>query len=100
MYPAGVETSPTASKTYLILNNYPNPFNPSTVISYTLPYETDVQISVFSAIGQKVADLLNAHQRAGTYKINFTLENRSSGIYFIRLKTLNEQKIIKSVAIK
>jgi hypothetical protein len=100
MYPMSVETNDVATKSYIVLSNYPNPFNPTTTIAYTLPYESDVEISVYSAIGQKITDLVRTHQASGSYKVTFSAANQASGIYFIKLKTQHEQKIIKAIAIK
>jgi hypothetical protein len=76
---------------YELLNNYPNPFNPSTVILYTLPEATDVKLEIYNVLGQRVRVLVNGHQSPG-YKTmvwdgkNDKGENVSSGIYFYKLE--------------
>ncbi|HCY77044.1 MAG TPA: hypothetical protein DHV28_14070 [Ignavibacteriales bacterium] len=62
--------------------NYPNPFNPVTTIKYWLNVEANVNINIYNSIGQKVEDLINKTQNAGSYSINWNAENYASGMYF------------------
>ena len=64
-----------------------NPFNPTTRFAYTLPEAADVQIHVYNTIGQRVAILVNNHQPAGIYQIDFDAANLATGVYFVRLST-------------
>ena len=72
---------------YRLYNNYPNPFNPSTIISYTLPQSGLVQLKVFDMLGCEVANLVNKEQSIGNYEIEFNASNLSSGIYLYRLQS-------------
>jgi hypothetical protein len=72
---------------YRLYPNYPNPFNPTTVISYSLPVACYVDLSVYNIIGQKVAILVDEVQNSGNYKIDWNATGLSSGIYFYQLKT-------------
>jgi hypothetical protein len=67
------------------LANYPNPFNPTTVINYQLPKSGFVTLKVFDIIGREVAILVNQSQSASTYSKTFDAHNLSSGIYFYKL---------------
>jgi hypothetical protein len=69
-----------------LFNNYPNPFNPSTTISYTLPAAAKVQLKVFNSLGEEVRLLVDEEQNAGIYKVVFQASDLSSGVYFYRLK--------------
>jgi beta-glucanase (GH16 family) len=65
---------------------YPNPFNPSTSITYYLPKQSHVQIEVFNTLGQKVKTLVNKMQSAGKYSVIFDASDLASGVYIYRLK--------------
>ena len=70
---------------YLTARNYPNPFNPTTIISYSIPASGQVNLAVFDITGRRVADLVNARQDAGSYAIQFDGRDLPSGIYFYRV---------------
>jgi hypothetical protein len=66
--------------------NYPNPFNPTTTIRYALPAMSFVTLSVFNALGQQVAVLVNDTQDPGYHEVRFDGGSLASGVYFYRLK--------------
>ncbi|MCX6152247.1 MAG: T9SS type A sorting domain-containing protein [Ignavibacteriales bacterium] len=78
-------------KNYLLLENYPNPFNPTTTISYNLPEEGRITIKIFDILGREVRTLVNDFKNTGSYsavwdsKDNYNNEV-SSGIYFYNIK--------------
>jgi hypothetical protein len=74
--------SPTG---FALLGNYPNPFNPSTTISYVLPEQAAVSLRVFDANGREVRELIHSDQPAGSYRVNFNGAGLPSGTYFYRL---------------
>lgn len=72
--------------------NYPNPFNPSTTISYTLPVDGDVELTVYNSTGQKITTLVEETQAAGYHSILWDGRDRAdmpvpSGLYYYRIKT-------------
>jgi len=81
----------------LLSNNYPNPFSGSTNITYTLPADTKVNISLFNQQGQLVRILTDVAESAGTHNINFDSYGLDAGVYYYTLKTtgtvnINETK--------
>jgi hypothetical protein len=72
-------------KAYELSNNYPNPFNPSTTIRFSLPEKQNVKITIFNTLGQKVAEILNGEMEAGVHEVNFNASNLTSGIYIYRM---------------
>ena len=64
---------------------YPNPFNPSTQVEFSVPYTSDVQLIVFNMLGQTVAELANGQYDSGTYSISWNAGEAVSGMYFIRI---------------
>lgn len=69
------------------LFNYPNPFNSSTVIEFTLPDARFVTLAVYDLRGCMVRELLNEFVRGGIHEVNFDAPSLSSGVYFYRLRT-------------
>jgi len=66
-------------------NNYPNPFNAQTTITYALPNDSDVKLEIYNVLGQKVTTLVDAHQTAGYQSITWDANSYASGIYFYKL---------------
>ncbi len=85
---------------YYLSNNYPNPFNPKTIIEYSLPKEGLVTLKVYNIIGQEVATLKNEIQKPGSYRLHFDGSKLASGVYFYRLQTSNFNQIKKMMLIK
>jgi hypothetical protein len=73
------------------VGNFPNPFNPSTVISYSIPFDGVVNLVVYNSIGEIVSELVNSAQAAGNYDVSFNANGLSSGIYFYRLTASSDQ---------
>jgi hypothetical protein len=82
------------------MQNYPNPFNPATVIRYALPYATDVQLEVFTILGQKVRTLVDSRQPAGEYEVRLDGSSLSSGVYFYRMRAGKFTQVRKMVLVK
>jgi photosystem II stability/assembly factor-like uncharacterized protein len=72
--------------TFLLHENYPNPFNPSTAIRYGLPLKSAVHLTVFNTLGQQVAVLQNGEQEAGYHEVKFDASKLASGVYLYRMQ--------------
>ena len=68
-----------------LLDNYPNPFNPETIIRYNLPVQSQVRLEVFDLLGRKVAELVNQQQAAGSYSVRWNASQNATGIYIYRI---------------
>lgn len=65
---------------------YPNPFNPTTTISYTLPEAANVTMKVFNLQGREVVELVNSVRQAGVNEVSFDASDLASGVYLVRLQ--------------
>jgi hypothetical protein len=85
---------------YKLENNYPNPFNPSTKIKYSLKIQGSVTLKVFNLLGQQVATLVNEVQQAGPHDIVFDASRLSSGVYFYSLQSGSFRESKKMLLLK
>ncbi|MBI3193889.1 MAG: T9SS type A sorting domain-containing protein [Ignavibacteriae bacterium] len=89
----GVDEISETHPTFMILqHNYPNPFNPSTVIQYQLSTGSFVTLKIYNSFGQEVATLLNEQKPAGEYSVPFNAENLPSGVYVYRLNAVGNNQ--------
>ena len=87
-------------KTYVLRQNFPNPFNPTTDISFDLPKDSQVEMVVYNMVGQQVAVLKNEAMQAGSYSIHFDASQLSSGVYFYRIKAGDFTALKKMILLK
>ncbi len=81
--------SPNAPDNYYLSNNYPNPFNPSTTIKFGLPVQSEVTLSVFNILGQKVFEETAKSLAAGVHSFKFDASQLSSGIYIYSIHAVS-----------
>ncbi len=89
----------------LTASNTPNPFNPETIINFSLPEKGNIEVAVYNVKGQKIATLANEHYNAGEHNLTWhgkdsTGKAVGSGIYFYRIQTAKDAFIGKMVLIK
>ncbi|MDP8220249.1 MAG: T9SS type A sorting domain-containing protein [Candidatus Stygibacter frigidus] len=89
-----------APVTTQMLKAYPNPFNPVTTIAYQTSEAGNVNVSVYNVKGQKVAELANNHQEAGTHNVVWNADGEASGIYFVKMTASGTQQIQKLILMK
>ena len=85
---------------FMLSQNFPNPFNPTTEIGYALPRDTQVRLEVYNLLGQKVATLVDEYERAGYRSVHWDARGFASGVYLYRLKAGNFRAVKKLVVIK
>jgi len=87
---------------YELYQNYPNPFNPYTLISYSLKYNTFVNLDIYNVEGKIITTLVNEFQKSGNYIIPFSVSNYplSSGVYYYRLMTDKSSEVKSMVLVK
>jgi len=71
---------------FLLSQNFPNPFNPSTTISFSLPGSSDVSLKIFNLLGEEVATLVSGKMDAETHTVQWEATGQPSGVYFYRLR--------------
>lgn len=95
-----VENTEEIVKDYRLEQNFPNPFNPSTSISYSIPTNEFVNLAVFDILGREVKTLVNEQKNAGKYKIQFNASNLATGVYIYRIKAGQFEQTRKLILIK
>jgi len=73
-------------KSFVLNQNYLNPFNPSTTIAFSIPEASKVSLKVYNILGQEVATLIDDYKQAGDYVMKFNASTLASGVYFYRLQ--------------
>jgi len=98
---SGISTIPGQRPTaYALSQNFPNPFNPTTTIRFTLPESGNVTLEVFDVLGRLVAVLVNQHMQAGSYQVPFNASALSSGVYLYRLSARGYSSVHKMMLLK
>ncbi|MEJ2193870.1 MAG: T9SS type A sorting domain-containing protein, partial [Ignavibacteriaceae bacterium] len=76
------------------ISSFPNPFNPSTKITYSIAKDADVTVKIYDMLGREVEELVNDTQPAGYYDVNFDAKNLSSGVYIYRITASSNGRIL------
>jgi len=99
--PAGVELISNEMPVDFSLNqNYPNPLNPSTKISFSIPEKSFVTLKIFNSLGEEVETLVADELSAGNFKYNWNAVNLPSGVYFYTLQTIEFTETKKMILLK
>ncbi len=102
LYPTDVDETDTElfPKRFALLQNNPNPFNPTTTITYTIPQNAFINLVVYDVLGKIITSLVNEQKTAGSYKVTFDASSLPSGSYFYRLSAGNYIIIKKMMLVK
>ena len=92
--------SSNISDDYKLYQNFPNPFNPATIISYKINQSGFVTLKVYNLVGQVVKTLVSEYQESGTFSKQFDASELSSGIYLYKLQVNNFTSVKRMTLIK
>jgi len=79
------DEEPEIPEQFKLENNFPNPFNPTTTIEYSIPEDSDVTISIYDLNGKLIQTLVDDNKTAGFHKTIWNATNTSSGVYFYKI---------------
>ena len=94
------EEETTAPKEFSLSQNFPNPFNPVTIISYQLPETGFVTLKVYDILGNKVVTLVNDEKPTGSYNVSFDASKLPSGVYYYKMRAGNYVETKKMMLLK
>jgi len=95
-----VEQISTLPEDFALSQNFPNPFNPTTLIEYSIPEASFVELKVYDVLGTEVATLVNEEQSAGIYRADFSGSDLASGLYIAKITAGNYTNTIKMSLLK
>ena len=87
-------------ETYSLSTAYPNPFNPTTTLSFAIPIESEVFLSVYNLQGREVSTLIDANMDAGYHSIVWDANSYASGMYFVKMHAGNYISTQKLMLVK
>jgi len=96
----GTSVEETAPVEFTLHGAYPNPFNPSTTLSFTMPEPGTVAVEAYNALGQKADDIFQGSLDAGRHDVVWRPSNLSGGVYLIRVRTLRGVQTAKTLYLK
>ncbi|MFA4839941.1 MAG: T9SS type A sorting domain-containing protein, partial [Candidatus Neomarinimicrobiota bacterium] len=85
---------------YDLGQNFPNPFNSTTLIRFAIPKAGVVRLTVYDLFGREVKSLVDSWQSAGNHRISFTVDNLPTGVYFYKLQVGDFSRTKKMILIK
>lgn len=85
---------------YSLYQNFPNPFNPSTTISFDISHSSFVTLKIFDMLGREIKTLVNGYKANGKYSVSFDASSLSSGVYFYEIESGDFSSIKKMILLK
>ncbi len=99
-YSSAIEVLVVTPDKFELVQNFPNPFNPTTSISFSLPQAGNVKLAVYNLLGQEVQTLVNGFKEQGTHSVTFEAKNLNSGIYLYKLEANGFSSVRKMTLLK
>ena len=87
LVPTATESEAGPPADFILHQNYPNPFHPTTAVTFSVPRPSQVTLTVYNVLGQRVATLAQGRYGPGTHMLDFDATGLSSGVYFYRLES-------------
>lgn len=87
-------------KEFMLFDNYPNPFNPTTTLRFALPEPNQVQLAIYDITGRKVSTLIGRRMEAGYHNIDWSASHLASGVYIVELIAGQQRRIQKITLVK
>lgn len=98
--PTGITNSSSIAEHFHLSQNFPNPFNPTTIIAFSIPSQELTTLEVFNSSGKNIATLVNQTLSAGTYEFNWNATGLTSGVYFYTITAGNFKQTRRMVLLK
>ncbi|GJQ32457.1 MAG: hypothetical protein HBSAPP04_12960 [Ignavibacteriaceae bacterium] len=98
--PVGVDDEPVIPRKFTLSQNFPNPFNPETVIRFALPVSGYAKGVVYDFLGREVATLIDGEKSAGAHEVKFNASGLPSGIYIFRLEAGKNSAVVKMILLR
>lgn len=96
----GIEREESIPQSYQLSQNFPNPFNPETIISFSIPQSEIVSLKIYDILGKEIATLVNEELPSGNYRFNWNASYLASGVYFYKLMTPSFTNVKKMMLLK
>jgi hypothetical protein len=98
--PSAVRSAESVPRSFALQNAYPNPFNATTRIRFSIPEDGPVRLAVFDVRGAEIATLVNGHLPAGDMEVRWDAVRHPSGMYFVRLSAGGRQQTRKVALVR
>jgi len=93
-------TSSNIRDKFYLSQNFPNPFNPETIVRYEIPLKSHISLVIFDALGKEILTLVRGQQNAGSYEVKVNAVNLPGGIYFLKMSSGEFTETKKMLLIK
>lgn len=88
------------SSAFQLYQNFPNPFNPTTTIEFSIPQSGMVTMTIYDVLGREVETILNEYRNTGYHNLRWNATNISSGIYFVRMQSGGFSQVRKLMVVR